>query len=87
MLPKTAAGILIGGEARGDTGQALAAAHQHAREFPGGQLRAERMFIEAQALKNLGRTDEARQRAHRALRQYPNGLYAERVRKFLTELP
>jgi hypothetical protein len=67
-------------------GTALALAHQHGREFPGGQLRAERMFIEARALQRLGRATEARHKAEQALRQYPKGLYAERVREFLRSL-
>jgi len=66
---------------------ALQAVREHARDFPDGQLRAERMFIEAQALKNLGRHAEARHKAERALAQYPKGLYAERVQRFLQELP
>jgi hypothetical protein len=66
---------------------ALAGVREHARDFPDGQLRAERMFIEAQALKNLGRHAEARHKAERALAQYPKGLYAERVQRFLHELP
>jgi hypothetical protein len=56
--------------------KALQSARRHERDFPDGQLRAERMFIEAQALKNLGRHAEARRQAERALRQYPKGLYA-----------
>ena len=67
-------------------GAALTAAQQHASSFPSGQLRAERMFIEADALRRLGRTREARRTAEQALEQYPDGLYAERVRRFLGEL-
>lgn len=67
--------------------RALTAVREHARDFPDGQLRAERMFIEAQALKRLGRYAEARSKAQGALTQYPKGLYAERVQQFLDELP
>jgi hypothetical protein len=67
--------------------KALQSARRQERDLPDGQLRAERMFIEAQALKNLGRHAEARRQAERALRQYPKGLYAEKVRGFLKGLP
>ncbi len=65
---------------------ALGQAQQHAQSFPNGQLRAERMFIEADALRRLGRMREARAKAEQALEQYPGGLYAERVRQFLDGL-
>ena len=63
--------------------QALEVANTHERLYPTGQLSAEREFIAVDALMRLGRRTEAEQRAEPRLRQFPNGLYAKRLRKLL----
>jgi len=66
-----------------DAAQALDVANAHERLYPTGQLSAEREFIAVDALMRLGRRTEAEQRAEPRLRQFPNSLYAKRLRKLL----
>ncbi|WP_437577155.1 hypothetical protein [Sorangium sp. So ce887] len=65
----------------------LAALDEHRREFPKGQLTAEREFITIDALMRLGRTEEARARAEVFLMKYALSPYAERVRRLVGSAP
>jgi hypothetical protein len=74
--------------ARGDRPQeALALADRHAREFPEGQQADAREFVAVQALRDLGRTDEARARARALLARFPDSTYGARTRRILDALP
>jgi hypothetical protein len=59
---------------------------RHAREYPRGQLRAERELIAIDALTRLGRRGSARLRASALLERSPSGIYAERARRILDGL-
>ena len=65
----------------------LAGLDQHEREFPGGQLAAERELLAVQALRNLGRNDEARARGEALIARYPRSPYASRTRHLLDARP
>jgi hypothetical protein len=60
--------------ARGEAGDALAAADRHAREYPEGALAEERDAIAIRALAALGRRPEAKTRAAAFERRYPKSL-------------
>ncbi len=60
--------------ARGEAGEALAAAARHAREYPDGALVEEREAIAVKALVALGRKDEARTRVRALEQRFPTGL-------------
>jgi hypothetical protein len=64
--------------------QALEVVAVHQRQYPAGQLSAERELIAVDALLRLGRRQEAEQRAAPRLRQNPDSLYARRLRQLLT---
>jgi hypothetical protein len=51
----------------------------HRREFPAGQLGAEREFLAVSALVQLGRGAEAEVRGQRLVSQYPGTTYAQRI--------
>jgi len=70
-----------------DPRAALAGLDQHEREFPRGQLAAERELLAVQALRNLGRNDEARARGEALIARYPRSPYASRTRHLLDALP
>jgi hypothetical protein len=55
--------------------QALALANLHRSRFPGGVLAQEREVIAIEALKRLGRTEEATRRAADFARRYPGSAY------------
>jgi hypothetical protein len=63
--------------------QSLAALDRHRREFLRGQLAAEREFLAVEALRRLGRLDEARRRAGALATQYPSSSYAARALRSL----
>lgn len=63
-----------------DPSRALAGVAQHRARFPSGTLGAERDLVELEALKRLGRNDEARARADAWLAREPAGVYAQRVK-------
>lgn len=65
---------------------ALALLEDHARRFPRGELAAERDFLRLKALRRVGRTDEARERARTYATRYPSSPYAPAVRTILAEL-
>ena len=67
--------------------QALASLETHRREFRHGQLAAEREFLAVEALRRLGRTGEARQRATELQAHYPNSSYAKRAARLLDAAP
>lgn len=70
-----------------DPRDALRRVEEQARMFPRGQLADERELIAVDALRRLGRTTEARARAQALLHRDPSGLYGERVRNILAQLP
>jgi hypothetical protein len=65
--------------------RALSLTDEHARQFPRGQLGAEREFIAIDALIRLGRREQAWERARPRLDGAPDGLYAKRLRKLFGE--
>ncbi|WP_437746752.1 hypothetical protein WMF39_18110 [Sorangium sp. So ce1504] len=65
----------------------LAALDEHRREFPRGQLTAEREFIAIDALVRLGRTEEAHARAEAFLTRHASNPYAGRVRRLVGRAP
>jgi len=58
----------------------------HAKRFPRGELAPEREYLRVKALRRLGRTNEARDRAKAYLATFPTSPYAPAVRSLLTEL-
>ncbi|HEX3772656.1 MAG TPA: sigma-70 family RNA polymerase sigma factor [Polyangiaceae bacterium] len=64
-----------------DPAQALALAHAAEQRFPRGYVLEERRYVEIMALVALGRTDEARPKAARFLRDHPESAFARRVRE------
>ncbi len=66
-----------------DPNRALEVANAHQQLYPAGQMSAERELIAVDALLRLGRRSEAEQRAAPRLRQFPNSLYARRLRQLL----
>jgi hypothetical protein len=64
-------------------GRALASLEAHRREFPNGQLAAEREFLAVEALLAARRTDEARRRAADLAARYPSSSYAARAARLL----
>jgi hypothetical protein len=67
--------------------RSLAAADAHRRAFPDGQLGAEREFLAVEALRRLGRSDEARARASALSSRYPASSYATRAVRLLQSAP
>ena len=63
--------------------RALATLETHRREFPNGQLAAEREFLAVEALLAARRTDEARRRAADLASRYPSSSYAARAARLL----
>jgi hypothetical protein len=64
---------------RGQPSEALASLDRHRREFPAGQLAAEREFLTVAALVQLGRRPEAEARGRRLSSDYPGSAYARQV--------
>ncbi|MHB8878522.1 MAG: hypothetical protein ACYC8T_32900 [Myxococcaceae bacterium] len=64
---------------RGQSAAALEAAEKHERGFPQGQLGEEREVIRVQALITAGRLDEARARAARFRREFPESMLLHAV--------
>lgn len=73
--------------ARGEAGEALAAADRHAREYPDGVLAEEREAIAIKALVALGRRDEARARLRELERKHPNSLVLRAVKSAVEGTP
>jgi len=63
--------------------RALAVLETHRREFPHGQLAAEREFLAVEALLAAHRNDDARRRAADLAARYPSSSYAARAARLL----
>jgi hypothetical protein len=66
---------------------ALQMLETHRREFPSGQLTAEREFLTVAALVQLGRRVEAEARSRRLIAEYPGSTYAQQVPAVLARGP
>lgn len=64
---------------------ALAAAAEHERRFPDGQLAAERDYVRIKALLSLGRRDEAAAHGNRFVARFARSPYADRVRALIAD--
>ena len=62
---------------------ALALVREHGRQFPNGLLGQESEAIAVSALQQLGRGDEARQRARKFVADHPDSTYLEQMRRLL----
>jgi hypothetical protein len=71
--------------ANGDARRTLGALDAYDRRFVGGRLQLEAEVLRIDALKKLGRKDEARQHAEAFLRRHPNSVLATRVRAQLAD--
>ena len=60
--------------------RALTLLDQYKREFPHGQLAAERMFLSADVLSRLGNQQAAQRERDALLRTFPRSVYAAQVR-------
>jgi hypothetical protein len=69
-----------------DPASTLAILEQHARAFPRGTLAIERELLAIDALERLGKTDDARARAERALGSARGTIYEARIRSRLVAL-
>jgi len=67
--------------------QALSILQAHATRFPRARLAMEREFLTVDALKRLGRIDEAHTRASAMIASAPDSLYARRLRTMLQMQP
>jgi hypothetical protein len=66
-----------------DPAQALALATEGDQRFGSGLFAQEREAIAIAALVRLGRTTEARSRAHVFLARYPRSSFAERIQEMI----
>jgi TolA-binding protein len=66
--------------------RALAALETHRREFPHGQLAAEREFLTVQALLQMNRMADAKQRAAELASRHPTSSYAARAAKLIQDV-
>jgi hypothetical protein len=66
--------------------RALAALETHRREFPRGQLAAEREFLAVQALVQMNRLADAKQRAGELGTRYPTSSYAARAARLIEDV-
>lgn len=64
-----------------DPAGALSAADEYMKRFPKATSAQEAMWVRYEALRALGKRDEARGAAADYLRQFPNGAYADRLQK------
>jgi hypothetical protein len=65
--------------------RALASLETHRREFPHGQLAAEREFLAVQALLQMNRMADAKKRAEELATHYPASSYAARAERLIEE--
>jgi hypothetical protein len=70
----------------GSPAEALALTGEHASRFPAGKLGMEREIVAIDALRRLGRRDEARARGEALRARVQGSLYEDRVRKLLEGL-
>jgi hypothetical protein len=66
--------------------RALATLETHRREFPRGQLAAEREFLAVQALVQMNRIEDAKQRADELATRFPASSYAARAARAIREV-
>ncbi len=66
--------------------RALAALETHRREFPRGQLAAEREFLAVQALLQMNRIADANKRAAELAARYPSSSYAARAARLIEDV-
>jgi hypothetical protein len=66
-----------------DPNLALSLARRHEKEFPSGNLRQEREVIAIEALRRLGRSNEATRRADDFQHQFPNSAHGRSVERGL----
>jgi len=66
--------------------RALAALETHRREFPHGQLAAEREFLAVQALVQMNRIGDAKKRAEELSTRYPTSSYAARASRLIQDV-
>jgi hypothetical protein len=60
---------------------ALSLARRHEKEFPNGNLRQEREVIAIEALRRLGRSNEATHRADDFQHEFPNSAHGRSVER------
>ena len=81
--------LLLLGEAQHalpkDPDLALAFVRDHERRYPNGLLGQEREALAVSALWQIGRRDEARQRAERFAEEHPRSTYIGRMRNILAQ--
>ena len=66
--------------------RALATLELHRREFPRGQLAAEREFLAVQALVQMNRIEDAKRRAEELATRFPASSYAARATRSIREI-
>ncbi|HEY7371745.1 MAG TPA: hypothetical protein VIF57_06160 [Polyangia bacterium] len=66
--------------------RALASLEAHRRQFPRGQLAAERDFLAVQALLQTSRMADAKQRAAELASRYPSSSYAARAARLIEDV-
>jgi TolA-binding protein len=66
--------------------RALATLEIHRREFPRGQLAAEREFLAVQALVQMNRIEDAKRRAEELATRFPASSYAARAKRSIREV-
>jgi hypothetical protein len=66
--------------------RALAALETHRREFPRGQLAAEREFLAVQALLQMNRVADAKKRAGELATRFPTSSYAARASRLIEDV-
>lgn len=71
--------------ARGDAAACLEAVRSHEARFPNGRLAEEREVLAVRALARAGQTDEARARADRFRKRYPNSVFAGAIESITRE--
>jgi hypothetical protein len=85
VAPKRADEALLLERARralsSDPALSLALVRRHRSEFPNGVLRQERDVIGIEALRRLGRSDEARRKADEFQRDFPNSPHGRAVER------
>ena len=72
--------------AAGAPSRALESLETHRREFPRGQLAAEREFLAVQALVQMNRGGEAKQRAEELATRFPSSSYAARATRLIEDV-
>ena len=79
--------VARGALARGEATEAIDAVNRHEKEYADGALVEEREALAIKSLVALGRRDEARSRAARFERRFPNGLMLHAVKATIEGAP